>query len=144
MMDLERLAAAVGAVELVNLKPTAVTDLAYDTRAVVPGSLFFCVRGAQLDGHDLAADAVAAGASALAVYHVIAPLVAARRHRRTAGAGTRAALIAEKALALRTIKELEFDRAMGKMSQADFEEVSGRLKARALRVMQQIEEIPER
>jgi len=86
----------------------------------------------------------AAGASALAVYHVIAPLVAARRHRRTAGAGTRAALIAEKALALRTIKELEFDRAMGKMSQADFEEVSGRLKARALRVMQQIEEIPER
>jgi UDP-N-acetylmuramoyl-L-alanyl-D-glutamate--2,6-diaminopimelate ligase len=71
MMDLERLAAAVGAVELVNLKPTAVTDLAYDTRAVVPGSLFFCVRGAQLDGHDLAADALAAGASALAVERVL-------------------------------------------------------------------------
>src|SRR5690349_4695125 len=71
MMDLERLAAAVGAVELVNLKPTVVTDLAYDTRAVVPGSLFFCVRGAHLDGHDLAADAVAAGASALAVERVL-------------------------------------------------------------------------
>ena len=86
----------------------------------------------------------AAGASALAVYHVIAPLVAERRRRRTVGAATRAALLAEKALALRTIKELEFDRAMGKMSQADFDEMSGRLKARALRVMQQLEETPER
>ena len=86
----------------------------------------------------------AAGASALAVYHVIAPLVAERRRRLSVGAATRAALLAEKALALRTIKELEFDRAMGKMSQADFDEMSGRLKARALRVMQQLEETPER
>jgi hypothetical protein len=29
---------------------------------------------------------------------------------------------------------------MGKISQADFEEMAGRLKARALRVMQQLEE----
>jgi len=82
----------------------------------------------------------AAGAAALATYHVIAPLVAERRRRRVIGAAGRAALLAEKALALRTIKELEFDRAMGKMSQADFEEMAGRLKARALRVMQQLEE----
>jgi len=86
----------------------------------------------------------AAGASALAAYHVIAPLVAERRRRRGVGAATRAALLAEKALALRTIKELEFDRAMGKMSEADFTEMSGRLRARALRVMQQLEETPER
>jgi hypothetical protein len=82
----------------------------------------------------------AAGATALAAYHVIAPLVAERRRRRVVTAAGRAALLAEKALALRTIKELEFDRAMGKMSQADFEEMAGRLKARALRVMQQLEE----
>jgi hypothetical protein len=81
----------------------------------------------------------AAGAAALAAYHVLAPLVAERRRRVITAAG-RAALLAEKALALRTIKELEFDRAMGKMSQADFEEMAGRLKARALRVMQQLEE----
>ena len=32
---------------------------------------------------------------------------------------------------------------MGKMSDADFTEMSGRLRARALRVMQQLEETPE-
>src|SRR3954452_19209307 len=64
MMDLERLAAAVGAVELVNAGPAAVTDLAYDARAAAPGSLFFCVPGAHVDGHDFAADAVAGGALA--------------------------------------------------------------------------------
>jgi hypothetical protein len=82
----------------------------------------------------------AAGAAALAAYHVLAPLVAQRRRRRVITAAGRASLLAEKALALRTIKELEFDRAMGKMSPADFEEMAGRLKARALRVMQQLEE----
>ena len=86
----------------------------------------------------------AAGASALAAYHVIAPLVAERRRRRVVARATRAALLAEKALAMRTIKELEFDRAMGKMSDADFTEMAGRLRARALRVMQQLEETPER
>jgi UDP-N-acetylmuramoyl-L-alanyl-D-glutamate--2,6-diaminopimelate ligase len=44
-----------------------VTDLAYDTRAVAPGTLFFCVPGAHVDGHDLAAEAVAKGAAALVV-----------------------------------------------------------------------------
>jgi UDP-N-acetylmuramoyl-L-alanyl-D-glutamate--2,6-diaminopimelate ligase len=67
MMDLERLAAAVGAVELVNAGPAAVTDLAYDARDARPGSLFFCVPGAHVDGHDFAADAVASGAVALVV-----------------------------------------------------------------------------
>jgi UDP-N-acetylmuramoyl-L-alanyl-D-glutamate--2,6-diaminopimelate ligase len=44
-----------------------VSDLAYDTRAVAPGTLFFCVPGAHVDGHDLAAEAVAKGAAALVV-----------------------------------------------------------------------------
>ena len=85
----------------------------------------------------------AAGASALAVYHVVAPLVAGRTRRRRVGAATRAALLAEKALALRTIKELEFDRAMGKMSEPDFVEMSARLRSRALRVMKQLEGEPD-
>jgi UDP-N-acetylmuramoyl-L-alanyl-D-glutamate--2,6-diaminopimelate ligase len=42
-------------------------DLAYDARSVTPGALFFCVKGATTDGHDLAGDAVAAGAAALVV-----------------------------------------------------------------------------
>jgi UDP-N-acetylmuramoyl-L-alanyl-D-glutamate--2,6-diaminopimelate ligase len=67
MMDLERLAAALGAVEVVGRAPVEVRDLAYDTRDVVSGSLFFCVPGARADGHEFAAEAVAAGAVAVVV-----------------------------------------------------------------------------
>jgi UDP-N-acetylmuramoyl-L-alanyl-D-glutamate--2,6-diaminopimelate ligase len=67
MMDLERLAAAVGAVDVVGPAPVEIADLAYDARAVQPGSAFFCVRGAQADGHDFAPAALAAGAVALVV-----------------------------------------------------------------------------
>ena len=44
-----------------------VTELAYDTRAVTPGALFFCIRGTALDGHDLAPEAVDRGAVGLVV-----------------------------------------------------------------------------
>jgi UDP-N-acetylmuramoyl-L-alanyl-D-glutamate--2,6-diaminopimelate ligase len=46
---------------------TEVVDVAFDSRAVGPGTLFFCVPGADVDGHDFAGVAVAAGASALVV-----------------------------------------------------------------------------
>jgi UDP-N-acetylmuramoyl-L-alanyl-D-glutamate--2,6-diaminopimelate ligase len=42
-----------------------ITSLAYSTRQVAPGALFFCVPGFTADGHDYAADAVARGAAAL-------------------------------------------------------------------------------
>jgi UDP-N-acetylmuramoyl-L-alanyl-D-glutamate--2,6-diaminopimelate ligase len=67
MMDLERLVAALGAVEVVGLAPVEVRDLAYDARAVTPGALFFCVPGARADGHDFAPEAVERGAAALVV-----------------------------------------------------------------------------
>ena len=44
-----------------------VTDLAVDARRVRDGSVFFCVRGFGVDGHDWAAEAVANGAVALVV-----------------------------------------------------------------------------
>jgi UDP-N-acetylmuramoyl-L-alanyl-D-glutamate--2,6-diaminopimelate ligase len=44
-----------------------VSSLAYDSRSVTPGSLFFCVRGERSDGHEHAAEAVARGAVALVV-----------------------------------------------------------------------------
>ena len=71
MMDLERLATALGAVEVVGRAPVEVRDLAYDTRDIVPGSLFFCVPGARADGHDFAVQAVAEGAVALVVERVL-------------------------------------------------------------------------
>jgi UDP-N-acetylmuramoyl-L-alanyl-D-glutamate--2,6-diaminopimelate ligase len=44
-----------------------ITGLAYDTRMVGPGTLFFCVPGFTRDGHDFASEAIAGGAVALVV-----------------------------------------------------------------------------
>ena len=44
-----------------------VTGVAYDTRQVAPGTLFFCVPGFTRDGHDFAPEAIARGAVALVV-----------------------------------------------------------------------------
>ena len=66
-MDLERVIAALAPREVVGRAPVEVADLAYDTRAVAPGALFFCVRGTNVDGHYLAPQAVEAGAAALVV-----------------------------------------------------------------------------
>jgi len=46
-----------------------VSALAYDNRAVAPGTVFFCVPGMTRDGHDFAPDAIARGAAALVVDH---------------------------------------------------------------------------
>ncbi len=58
---------------------------------------------------------------------------------RMLGGRTRVALEREKTLVLRSIKELEFDRAMGKVSEKDFSEMSGRLRSRATRLMRQLD-----
>ena len=83
----------------------------------------------------------AAGAVAAAFYRMVLPLASAAPPS-TEGQLTergRAALERDKMLALRAIKELEFDRAMGKLSQKDFEEMSGRLRQRALALMAQLD-----
>jgi UDP-N-acetylmuramoyl-L-alanyl-D-glutamate--2,6-diaminopimelate ligase len=51
---------------------TTVTDVVLDTRKVVPGALFCCVPGSRVDGHDLAAKALDAGAAALVVQRPLA------------------------------------------------------------------------
>lgn len=55
------------------------------------------------------------------------------------GGRTRAALEREKTLVLRSIKELEFDRAMGKVSEKDFAEMSARLRMRAAGLIRQLD-----
>jgi len=76
----------------------------------------------------------------LAALRTFRPLVTTQEERLTSiGARTRAGLEREKMLALRSIKELEFDRAMGKLSDADFQEMSGRLRARAARIIRQLD-----
>ncbi|MFN7984407.1 MAG: zinc ribbon domain-containing protein [Vicinamibacterales bacterium] len=76
----------------------------------------------------------------MAALRAIRPLVSDYDDRTVViGARTRAALEQEKTTTLRTIKELEFDRAMGKMSEEDFREMSGRLRARAARLIKQLD-----
>jgi hypothetical protein len=76
----------------------------------------------------------------LGAYRILSPLVSDQPQLPMTIAGrTRIALEREKALALRSIKELEFDHAMGKIAKADFDEMSGRLRARALRLMTQLD-----
>jgi hypothetical protein len=76
----------------------------------------------------------------LGAYRMLSPLVAPGVDAPVMyGGRTRLALEREKTLVLRSIKELEFDFAMGKMSQADFDEMAGRLRLRALGLMQQLD-----
>ena len=56
------------------------------------------------------------------------------------GQRTRAALEREKHLTLRAIKDLEFDRAMGKLSEEDFREMSARLRVRAAGLIKQLDD----
>ena len=83
----------------------------------------------------------AAGLAAIAVYRMLAPLVAPTTDldRQPLSERMRLDLEREKALTLRSIKELEFDRAMGKVSTQDFEDMAARLRARALGIMRQLD-----
>ncbi|MBA3375051.1 MAG: UDP-N-acetylmuramoyl-L-alanyl-D-glutamate--2,6-diaminopimelate ligase, partial [Actinobacteria bacterium] len=70
-MDLEALIRALAPSEVTGVRPVAIGDLAYDTRNVPKGALFFCVRGERVDGHDLAWEAIERGAAALVVERVL-------------------------------------------------------------------------
>jgi hypothetical protein len=84
---------------------------------------------------------IAAGVAAFAVYRTLWPLVEpdAVDSPEMLGGRTRAALEREKTLVLRSIKELEFDRAMGKVSEQDFQDMTGRLRNRAVRLIRQLD-----
>lgn len=76
----------------------------------------------------------------MAALRAVGPLVSPEEDRTAmVGERTRAALEREKLLTLRSIKELEFDRAMGKLSDADWQEMSSRLRARAAGLMKQLD-----
>ncbi len=66
-MRLEELAAVAGGARIVGDPSVEIEALAYDSRKVRPGTLFFCVPGEKVDGHEFASAAVEAGAVALVV-----------------------------------------------------------------------------
>ena len=102
---------------------------------------FLLLRGQPLPALALIAiTLIGAGLTAAATYRTVAPLGSELPDDTLlVGGRTRAALERDKALTLRAIKELEFDRAMGKVSDADFSEMRDRLRARALRLMTQLD-----
>lgn len=89
----------------------------------------------------LSATVVASSLVAVAGYRSLAPLAAVQDDAADVPVGgrARAALEREKALVLRTIKELEFDHAMGKTATAEFEDMRDRLKLRAVGLMRRLE-----
>src|SRR3954451_13144325 len=66
-MRLDELAAGFPGARVVGDASVEVSDLAYDSRKVGPGSLFFCVVGEKADGHEFGPRAVEEGAVALVV-----------------------------------------------------------------------------
>lgn len=74
-------------------------------------------------------------------WRTLGPLAGLHEGRVTQvlGGRTRAALGREKALVLRAIKDLEFDRAMGKVSDKDFADMSARLRTRAAGLLRQLD-----
>src|SRR5262249_30087029 len=82
----------------------------------------------------------AAALVGLAALRTVRPLVVENPDRTPMiGERTRAALEREKMLALRAIKDLEFDRAMGKIAEEDFRDMTARLRARAARLIRQLD-----
>jgi UDP-N-acetylmuramoyl-L-alanyl-D-glutamate--2,6-diaminopimelate ligase len=67
MMRLGELVAGIPGARVVGGDSVEIADLAYDSRKVGPGSLFFCVRGEKVDGHEFGPKVVEDGAAALVV-----------------------------------------------------------------------------
>jgi UDP-N-acetylmuramoyl-L-alanyl-D-glutamate--2,6-diaminopimelate ligase len=66
-VELEALIRALGPLEVIGRRPVEVRDLAYDASRAAEGSLFFCVPGSHVDGHEFAVEAVTNGTVALVV-----------------------------------------------------------------------------
>ena len=102
----------------------------------------FVVRPADPASLVLLVAAVGSGAYVgFGIYRMILPLTVRDFTDRTEmiAGRTRAALERDKTLILRAIKEMEFDRAMAKISDADFDEMSGPLRARARLLLKQLD-----
>ena len=64
-MLLNRLIESLPEKRQMNSQNPDIISIAYDSRRVIPGSLFVCIQGERFDGHRFAGDAVSKGASAI-------------------------------------------------------------------------------
>jgi UDP-N-acetylmuramoyl-L-alanyl-D-glutamate--2,6-diaminopimelate ligase len=70
-VDLAHIAQVLSPSQVVGDVQVEIEELTQDSRAVRPGTLFFCVRGERFDGHELAEGAIERGAAALVVDHPV-------------------------------------------------------------------------
>jgi hypothetical protein len=88
----------------------------------------------------ISAAVIAAGLVATTLHYAVSGFFGGDEAAKAPVTGrTREYFEREKALVLRSIKELEFDHAMRKVGDRDFEEMSGRLRARAVELMEALE-----
>jgi hypothetical protein len=91
----------------------------------------------------LSATILAAGAAGAAVHYALAGFFGLATHTRAPMTNRRRAeLERDKALVLRSIKELEFDHQMKKVSDADFAEIGARLRTRAMTLIAELDAAP--
>jgi hypothetical protein len=90
----------------------------------------------------ISAAVIAAGLVGLAISRAVTGFFSSGEEALPVSGQTREALERDKRLVLRSIKELEFDKAMGKVSDADYAAIMARLRARALTLMRDLEQSP--
>jgi hypothetical protein len=90
----------------------------------------------------LSASIIAAGAVATALHYALVGFFGGRGTREAGplSESVREHLEREKRLVLRSIKELEFDHEMGKVSDEDFAEIGARLREHALQILKDLEQ----
>ncbi|MGN6557725.1 MAG: Mur ligase domain-containing protein, partial [Solirubrobacterales bacterium] len=66
-MRLAELVAGLPGARIVGDASVEISELVYDSRKAGPGTLFFCVVGEKVDGHEFGAQVVEQGAAALLV-----------------------------------------------------------------------------
>jgi hypothetical protein len=89
----------------------------------------------------LSGAALAAGYTAYAMHQALMALLS-KNTTPVLGQRMREVLEQDKVTVLRAIKDLEFDFGMKKVSEADYQDMLGRLKQRALLIMEQLDQIP--
>jgi hypothetical protein len=90
----------------------------------------------------LSAAVIAAGFVGLAISRAITGFMSGGIEPGPVSGRSREEIERQKMLVLRSLKELEFDKAMGKVSEADFGRIAPRLRARAIVLMKDLENTP--
>jgi len=90
----------------------------------------------------LSAAVIAAGFVGLAISRAVTGFLSGGVEPGPVSDRSREEIERQKMLVLRSLKELEFDKAMGKVSEADFAAIAPRLRTRAISLMKDLENTP--